>query len=172
MRVLIISADQFEDSELTQPVKALEAADVEVDIAAPVAGTIAGKKGAKVGANHSVTEVDAADYQMLVLPGGKAPAQLRQSDRVLELVRDFVDAGKPIAAICHGPQILISAGVVKGRTMTSYKGVGEELEAAGARYVDQELVTESNFITSRQPDDLPVFIDQILETLRQLANAA
>ena len=109
---------------------------------------------------------------MLLLPGGKAPAQLRQSEAVLDLVRAFVDAAKPVAAVCHGPQILISAGLVKGRTMTSYKSVAGELEEAGAHYVDQMVVTDSNFITARQPSDLPAFIQQIKETLQQTAGAA
>ena len=172
MRVLVISADQFEDSELTEPVAALRDVQVGVDIASLEAGTIKGKKGTEVTANLAVGDADAADYDMLLLPGGKAPAQLRQSEAVLDLVRAFVDAAKPVAAVCHGPQILISAGLVKGRTMTSYKSVAGELEEAGAQYVDQMVVTDSNFITARQPSDLPAFIQQIKETLQQTAGAA
>jgi protease I len=165
VRVLVISADGFEDSELTEPVAALEQAEVDVDIASLATGTISGKKGAEVQANLSVTDADPGDYDMLLLPGGKAPARLRESEAVLDLARSFAASGKPIAAICHGPQILISAGLVKGRRLTSYKSVGEELRAAGANYVDEEVVTDGNFITSRQPGDLPSFIDKILETL-------
>lgn len=167
MRVLAISADQFEDSELTKPVEAMRDAGVEVDVASLQAGTITGKKGTEARANLAVGEASEADYDMLFLPGGKAPAKLRQSETVLALARAFMAKGKPIAAICHGPQILISAGLVEGRRMTSYKSVGSELEEAGADYVDQELVTDGNLITSRQPDDLPVFIGKMLETLRE-----
>ncbi len=158
MRVLVISADNFEDSELTEPVQALEQADVDVDIASLDTEIIAGKKGTKVLAKLAVADADAADYDMLFLPGGKAPARLRESETVLALARAFADSGKPIAAICHGPQILISGGLVEGRRMTSYQSVAEELKAAGASCLDQEVVTDGNLITSRQPGDLPVFI--------------
>lgn len=171
MRVLAISANHFEDSELTKPVEALQQAEIDVDIASLKAGIITGKKGTEVQANRAVTEVNAADYDMLFLPGGKAPALLRESETVLNLARAFVDSGKPIAAICHGPQILISAGLVEGRKMTSYKAVAKELKAAGAQYVDQELVIDGNLITSRQPSDLPAFINKVLQTLHQYAPA-
>ncbi len=169
MKVLVISADQFEDSELVQPVDAMRQAMIEVDIASLEAGTITGKKGTPVQANLALSEVSEADYDLLLLPGGKAPARLREAEIVLDLTRAFMASGKPIAAICHGPQILISAGLVPGRTMTSYKSVGPELAAAGGRYVDEELVVDGNLITSRQPDDLPVFTGKILEILRQRA---
>jgi protease I len=167
MRVLVISADKFEDSELTRPVEALRAEGIDVDIASLEAGTITGKHGAEVQADLAVSDADPAGYAMLFLPGGKAPARLRESRTVLDLARAFADSGKPVAAICHGPQILVSAGLVEGRTMTSYKSVGKELEDAGARYVDEEVVTDGNFVTSRQPDDLPVFIDRMLALLRE-----
>jgi protease I len=172
MRVLVISADGFEDSELTEPVKALKDAGVAVDIASLEAGTIKGKKGTEVNAGLDLADADAKAYDLLFLPGGKAPARLRDSAQVQALVHAFMSDAKPIAAICHGPQILISAGVVKGRTMTSYKSVGPELEEAGADYVDQMVVADSNFITARQPGDLPAFVEQLLETLRQRADAA
>jgi protease I len=166
LRVLVISADGFEDSELTEPVRALRDAGVEVDIASLEAGTIEGKKGTRVEAGLAVADSDAKDYDMLFLPGGKAPARLRDSAEVQARVHAFHDDAKPIAAICHGPQILISAGVVKGRTMTAYESVGPELAEAGADYVDQMVVSDANFVTARQPGDLPAFIEQVLETLR------
>lgn len=172
IRVLVISADGYEDSELTEPVRALRDAGADVDIAAPGVGSITGKHGTRVEAGMAVDDADAAEYDMLFLPGGKAPARLRESAGVQGLVHDFMAAAKPIAAICHGPQILASAGVVKGRTMTAYKSVGPELEQAGADYVDQMVVTDANFITAREPGDLPAFIEQMLETLRQRADAA
>lgn len=172
MRVLVISADLFQDREMTEPVDALRKAGVDVDIASPLSGAITGKRGAYVEANLAVTDVDPDDYDLLLLPGGKAPQTLRESEAVLDVVATFAELGKPIAAICHGPQILISAGLVKKRTMTSYMSVGEELKAAGAQYVDEPLVRDGNFITSRNPNDLPRFIDSILETLGANRHAA
>lgn len=165
MRVLVISADLFEDRELIEPVDALRQAGVDVDIASTLSGTITGKRGGYVQANLAVTDVDPDDYDLLLLPGGQAPQTLRESEPVLDLARTFAEIGRPIAAICHGPQILISAGLVKGLRMTSQVSVGEELKAAGARYLDEPLVRDRTFITSRTPSDLPVFIDAILETL-------
>lgn len=172
MRVLVISADLFEDRELTEPVDALREAGVEVDIASQLSGTITGKRGAYVQANLAVTDVDPDDYDLLLLPGGKAPETLRESEPMLDLTRTFAELDKPIASICHGPQILISAGLAKGRKMTSYVSVSEELKTAGARYLDQPLVRDGNFITSRSPNDLPRFIDSILETLGRSRRAA
>lgn len=165
MRVLVISADNFEDSELTEPVQALQQAKVAVDIASLEAGILTGKKGTRLKANLDVADVKPADYDMLFLPGGKAPARLRESETVLGVARAFADSHKPIAAICHGPQILISAGLATGRRMTSYKSVADELKAANADYVDQALVTDDNFITSRQPGDLPALIEKMLAVL-------
>lgn len=171
MRVLTISADKFEDSELTEPVEALKSAGVDVDIASLSTGTITGKKGAEVEANLDVDQADASAYDMLLLPGGKAPAQLRQSERVLGLARAFMDADKPVAAICHGPQILISADRVQGRRMTSYESVASELKAAGAQYTDKAVVTDRNLITSRHPGDIPAFIDTMLKAVRDAVPA-
>lgn len=116
-------------------------------------------------ANLAVTGADPEDYDLLLLPGGKAPAALRRSDAVLDLARTFATQGKPIAAICHGPQILISAGLAQGRQMTGYKSVAGELEDARAYYLDQPLVSDGNFITARQPEDLPIFVDAVLGAL-------
>jgi len=169
MRVLTITADNFEDSELSEPVAALTQAGVDVDVASLGAGTMTGKKGTEVEANLDVSDADAADYDMLFLPGGKAPAQLREADSVLALARAFMAAEKPIAAICHGPQILISAGLVEGRRMTSYQAVAEELKAAGAQYADEPVVVDRNLITSRNSGDLPAFVQQMLQSLRSAA---
>jgi len=169
MRVLTITADNFEDSELSEPVAALTQAGVDVDVASLGTGTMTGKKGTEVEANLDVADADAADYEMLFLPGGKAPAQLREADSVLALARAFMAAEKPIAAICHGPQILISAGLVEGRRMTSYQAVAEELKAAGAQYADEPVVVDRNLITSRNPGDLAAFVQQMLQSLRSAA---
>lgn len=172
MRVLVITADQFEDRELTEPVEALKGANAGVDVASLEAGTMTGKKGTQAQANLAVGDVDPSGYAMLVLPGGKAPARLRESGEVLDLVRSFVEDGKPVAAICHGPQILISAGLVAGRRMTSYESVANELKDAGALYVDEPVAQDGNFITSRHPGDLAVFIDQIQAALQPGPDAA
>jgi protease I len=165
MRALTLSADQFEDTELTAPVSALRLGGVEVDVACPGGGTITGKQGTAIASDLDVTKVDSNDYALLLLPGGKAPAALRQDPTVLALARHWMDADKPVAAICHGPQILISAGRVQGREMTCYASVADELKAAGAQYHDEAVVTNGKLVTSREPKDLPMFITQMLRVL-------
>lgn len=172
MRVLMISADRFEDTELLVPLYRLEEADIGVDVASLERGSIEGKHGYRVEAGRSVDEVKFADYDMLLLPGGKAPAALRENGRVLELAREFMAAGKPVAAICHGPQILISAGLVSGRRMTCYRSVAEELKQAGAHYEDRPLVVDGNLITSREPGDLPLFDREVMARLGAAAAAS
>lgn len=165
MKVLIISADGFEDSELLEPLHALTGAGIEVDIASLHKGPIKGKHGQMVETTLAVEEADADDYAALILPGGKAPARLRESRAVLELTRRFVQAGKPVAAICHGPQILLSAGVLQGRRATCYRSVASELRQGGVDYIDREVVVDGKLITSRKPSDLPAFIDAILAAI-------
>lgn len=164
--ILIISADGFEDSELLQPYQQLREEGLSVDIASLQAGTITGKHGMEVTASLGVDNVAPDDYAMLLLPGGKAPAALRRHQRVLDVAQHFMQANKPVAAICHGPQILISAGVIQGRTATAYPSVGAELKQAGADYRDEEVVVDDNLITSRRPEDIPAFVREILNTLR------
>jgi protease I len=166
MKTLIISADGFEDSELVEPCQKLAQAGIAVDIASLKKGPITGKHGHAVEASFAVSDVNAADYDALILPGGKAPGRLRQDQTVLKLTRQFVMVNKPVAAICHGPQILLSAGVLQGRTATCYKAVAGELRTAGVDYVDREVVVDGNLITSRQPSDLPAFIDAIMQAIR------
>jgi protease I len=164
-KVLVMTADQFEDSELTSPVDRLLEAGAEVDVAAPQAGTITGKKGTEYEANITVGEVNPEDYDMLLLPGGKAPARLREIEAVLDIAKAFDMSKKPIAAICHGPQILISAGLMKGRKSTSYESVASELKEAGALYEDSEVVVDGNLVTSRDPGDLDAFNREIMKKL-------
>lgn len=166
MKVLIISADHFEDTELLVPFYRLREEGMEVDIASLRAGAIRGKHGYEVEANLAVDAVRPEQYGALVLPGGGAPATLRENKAVLAAVRHFFEAGKPVAAICHGPQILISAGLLRGRNATCYKTVVAELKAAGARYQDAEVVVDGNLVTSRQPSDLPAFLRETLRTIR------
>ncbi len=112
-----------------------------------------------------MNEINTADYDALILPGGKAPQQLRRDPMVLELVRQFMKANKPIAAICHGPQILLSAGVLQGKTATCYKSVAEELRRAGIDYINREVVIDGNLITSRRSADLSAFSNAIVEKM-------
>lgn len=166
MKAVIVSADRFEDSELLEPARCLREAGVAVDIASTRPGFITGKHGHRVEVDRTVEALDAADYDLLLLPGGQAPADLRRDATVLKFVRSFVAAAKPVAAICHGPQILASAGVVSGRHVTGYRTVAGELQAAGAVYQDREVVVDDRIVTSRQPADLPAFIDAVLRMLK------
>ncbi len=165
MKALILSADQFEDSELRIPCERLRAEGVEVDIASPRTGRIRGKHGYQAEANKSLGEIVADDYDLLIIPGGKAPAALRRENCALELVRSFFAKRKPVAAICHGPQVLAAAGVMKNRRATCYRSVAKEVQRAGAIYEDREVVVDGNLITSRQPSDLDAFIREIMKSL-------
>lgn len=165
MRALIISADRFEDSELHVPYQKLLSLDVNVDIASLQRGTITGIHGLVIDAALRLDEVDPERYDILILPGGKAPSVLRKEPHALNIARYFFEHDKPVAAICHGPQILISAGLIKGREATGYQSIREELEQAGAVYRDQKVVTDRNLITSRKPSDLDAFTEAIKRCL-------
>jgi protease I len=169
MKILILSADLFEDSELLEPLDRLRAAGMQVDVGSFTVGTIHGKHGEDALANRAIAAIRPEDYHALVLPGGKAPEALRQDTQVLALVRHFFATGKPVAAICHGPQVLISAGVLTGRTATAYPSVADELKAAGAHYRDAEVVVDGNLVTSRTPADLPAFVRELISKLQTLA---
>lgn len=166
MRALIVSADDFEDTELLVPLYRLREEGISVDVACPRSGSITGKHGYSQSIDRTLSEVDPGDYDLLVLPGGRAPAALRDDSTLQGIVRAFDFTHKPIAAICHGPQILVSAGVMDGRKATCYKTVAAELRDAGARYVDEEVVVDRNLVTSRQPSDLPAFCREIMKQLR------
>jgi protease I len=114
----------------------------------------------------ALDEVNPDDYAILILPGGKAPALMRKEPKAFEIARNFFSSGKPVAAICHGPQILISAGLLQGRRATCYRSVADELKEAGALYEDQEVVVDANLVTSRQPEDLPSFMRETMKKLR------
>jgi len=165
MRALIISADLFEDSELKIPYQFLRDLGIHVDIASIKNGTIIGKHGFNVYTTMTINEVDPKKYDILILPGGKGPSLIRKEIKALEVARFFFDQNKLVAAICHGPQILISAGLLKGRIVTGYKSIAKELKDAGAIYKDEEVVIDKNLITSRQPSDLNAFMEAIKEYL-------
>jgi protease I len=167
MKVLIVSADRFEDTELLLPYYRFQEEGITVDIASLERGRIKGKHGYEARADLAIGDVQPEDYDALLLPGGQAPESLRKSLRVLEVVRAFFEAGKPVFAICHGPQILISAGVLSGRSATCYETVAGELKEAGVQYRDAEVVVDGNLVTSRQPSDLPAFLRETMKKLRE-----
>lgn len=166
MRVLILTADNFEDSELLVPYYRFMEENIQVEIVSTRMGTITGKHGYQVEVDKLLGTVNPDNYDFLLLPGGKAPAELRKQQAALEIARRFFAGNKPVAAICHGPQILISAGLLQGRRATCYKAVATELKDAGAEYEDRELVVDGNLVTSRQPSDIPVFMKEIMKILR------
>jgi len=165
MRALIISADLFEECELKIPYQSLRELGIHVDIASIKKGTITGKSGFNIYVTMTLDEVDPKNYDILILPGGKGPALLRKQTKALEIARYFFEHNKLIAAICHGPQILISAGLLKDKEVTGYKSIAEELKDAGAIYKDEEVVIDKNLITSRQPSDLNAFMEAIKQYL-------
>ena len=167
-RVAIVATDGFEEVELTQPKQALEEAGARVEVVSPKGGQIQGvrhmEKGQSVKVDRELGAAKPDDYDALMLPGGLAnPDALRQDEKVLAFVRHFFEAGKPVAAICHGPQILISADLVRGRTMTSWEAVQKDLQNAGATVKDEPVVVDKGLVTSRKPDDIPQFNAKMIE---------
>jgi protease I len=168
MKVAILAAEGFEQVELTEPRKALEQAGAQTQVVSPARGEVQGWKhfaeGDKVRVDVPLDQARADDFDALMLPGGVAnPDQLRTMPKAVEFVRDFFDAGKPVAAICHAPWTLIEAGVVQGRTVTSWPSLKTDLMNAGARWVDEEVVTDNGLVTSRKPDDIPAFNRKMIE---------
>ena len=167
--IAVLSENGFEETELTSPVQRLKEEDATVHIISPAEGQIQAMKGdhewtIKVDVDRTLAEVKAEDYDGLLIPGGVLnPDSLRKNEDALKFVRDFFAAGKPVAAICHGPQVLISAEVVEGRTLTSTKTIKIDLVNAGAIWQDEEVVVDQGLVTSRSPDDLPAFNDKIVE---------
>lgn len=167
-KIAVLATDGFEQVELTQPVEALKAAGAEVEIVAPKAGRIQGfkhhDKGDWTAVDRTLSEADAGAYAGLVLPGGVInPDALRLEKDAIAFIRAFVDASKPIAAICHGPWTLIDAGGVEGRRMTSWPSLRADLTNAGANWVDEAVVVDNGLVTSRKPDDLPDFCTRMIE---------
>lgn len=176
-RIAVVATDGFEQSELTEPLKALRDAGAVVDVVAPGREPIQGMrhhdKGDRVDVDRTLDEARAADYDGLVLPGGVAnPDALRTNKRAVAFVKHFFEAQKPVAAICHGPWTLIEADVVRGRTMTSWPSLKTDIRNAGGNWVDQEVVVDHGLITSRKPDDLPAFCRKTIEEFREGRHAA
>ncbi len=173
-RVAILSTHGFEQSELIEPKQALEQAGAETHVVSPESGEIRGWNrgdwGDRVPVDRSLDDAIARadEYDALLLPGGVMnPDKLRMNGDACKFVREFFKAGKPVAAVCHGPQILIDSGVVEGREVTSYPSIKLDLKNAGARWVDEEVCCDQGLVTSRTPDDIPAFIDKMIEEIRE-----
>ena len=167
-KVAILAADMFERVELEEPRKALEDAGAEVEIVSIHPGEIQGfdhfDPAKKVKVDRTVEEVSADDYDALMLPGGVGnPDQLRGDENAVQFVREFFEQGKPAAVICHGPWMLVEAGVARGRTLTSWPTLQTDIRNAGGTWVDEEVVVDSGLVTSRKPDDIPAFNAKMIE---------
>lgn len=170
-RVGFIVDEMFEDSEFRVPYDRVREAGYEAVIVGVSAGKqLTGKKHKeKITTDKSIDDVELDDFMALVLPGGYSPDHLRMNDKVVEFIRDFVDSGKPCAAICHAPWLLAEGGVSEGRTLTSWPSIKTDLINAGANWVDREVVEDGNMITSRKPEDLDAFCEAVI---RQLEHGA
>ena len=171
-RVMILATDGFEQSELEKPKENLEQAGFDTVVVAPHDGQIKGWQhtdwGTPVDVDLTLDEAEAADFDALLLPGGQInPDKLRMEEKAVQLVRDFCDAGKPVAAICHGPWLLAEADVIEGKTVTSWPSIRTDLSNAGANVVDQEVVQDGQLITSRKPDDIPAFSEALIKALEK-----
>jgi protease I len=169
-RIAILATDGFEQSELMEPRKALDAAGAHTEIVAPKDGKIKGWNhtdwGESVKVDKTLDHANASEYDALILPGGVMnPDRLRMEPKAVEFVQSFVASGKTIAAICHGPWTLLETGALKGRTVTSWPSLKTDLQNVGAHWVDKEVVTDRQFITSRKPDDLPAFNRAVIESI-------
>lgn len=171
-RVAIITTDGVEEVELVEPRKALEEAGARTAIVSPKTDKIKAwdrkEWGNEYEVDLSLDEAKSEDFDCLMVPGGVMnPDKLRMDDRAVQFVKDFLNTGKPIAAICHGPQVLIETGDLKGRKMTSYPALKTDLKNAGVEWVDQEVVVDRGLTTSRSPDDIPAFNRKMIEEFRE-----
>jgi protease I len=171
-RAVILTANEFEDMELFFPYFRLLEEGVEVDIAAPQKGVIQGEHGYAMKITKTIDEVDPDQYDLLVVPGGfpqGAPATIRKNKKAQVIARAFIMANKPVASICHGPWLLVSSDLVKGRHLTGFwhDGVPEEIIAAGGIYEDKEVVVDGNLVTSRWPMDLPAFVREMVKLTKK-----
>jgi len=167
-RVAMLVEDGFEDRELIGPLDALRAAGATVTIVGPTAGAeFKGKRGqAVVTSELAAGSARMKDFDALVIPGGYAPDKMRMRHAMVDLARDAMQVGKPVAAICHGPQLLISADTLRGRTLTCWPSIAIDVKNAGGLYVDKPVVEDGNLITSRKPEDVPMFNDAIIRALK------
>lgn len=168
LRVAILATDGFEQSELTEPRRALSDAGAVTEVIAPHEGEVRGWKhkqwGQSVSVDQTLAEADPKDYDALLLPGGvMSPDALRMQPKAVAFVRSFFDADRPVAAICHGPWMVVESGVARGYRMTSWPSLKTDIRNAGGEWVDEEVVVDENLITSRNPDDIPAFKREMLK---------
>lgn len=169
-RVIILSDHGFEQSELTSPKEALEKAGATVDVVSPENGKLKAwdqkNWGIEIPVDRNLNEAKPEEYDALVLPGGVMnPDKLRQNKDAVAFVKQFMESGKPVAAICHGPQTLVETGMLQGRTLTSFPSLQTDLKNAGANWEDKEVIQDGNLITSRKPDDLDAFNSTLIKAL-------
>ena len=171
-RIAIVATDGVEQVELVEPRKALEAAGAETELVSLAEGSIQGFNHDEKADTHPVdrlvADAEPGDYDALLIPGGVAnPDRLRTDETAVRFVSDFVAAGKPVAAICHGPWLLVEAGVVRGRTLTSWPSLHTDIVNAGGEWVDRDVVADGGLVTSRRPDDIPAFNAKMIEEFRE-----
>ncbi len=174
-RILIMATHGFEQSELVKPMELLKAKGAKVDVAAPEAGDIRGWEktdwGTPVDVDLTLDNVAVRDYDALVLPGGVMnPDKLRTNDKALAIIKAFLESGKVVAAICHAPWLLIEAGAVRGREVTSFASIRTDVINAGGHWVDKEVATSEGIITSRNPGDIAAFVTKIIEEVEEGAH--
>ena len=171
-KVAILTENGFEETELTSPKKAMENAGIKVDIVSPQKSKVKGWAhdhwSVELPVNVNLSNADMENYDALLIPGGAMnPDQMRMNEQCVQFARDFMKSGKTVAAICHGPQLLIETGLLKGRKLTSYPSIKTDLKNAGADWRDKEVVVDDNLITSRSPKDLEAFNKKLLEQIRE-----
>lgn len=171
-KVLIVATDGFEESELFGPLEILRGRGAEVKLAAldlkPIQATVHDDPGKTIRPDMTVGDARAQDFDALILPGGvRNPDQLRTSKAAIDLIRAFDEAGKPIAAICHGPWLLVEADLLRGKTATSWPSIRTDMKNAGAKVVDEAAVTDGNIVTSRNPDDVPAFTEAVIDLIER-----
>lgn len=165
-RVAILTADKVEDIEFFYPYYRFVEEGYDVDVLTPTGADVTGYKGLalKTGIT-AVADAHAGDYDLLFIPGGLAPAEIRESEASIDFVQRFAQTGRLIGAVCHGPQVLVAAGLVKDRRMTAWREVAPEISAAGGEYIDEPVVEDAQYVTSRKPGDMPLELARILERL-------
>jgi protease I len=171
-KIAMMATDGFEQSELEQPKRLLESAGATVDVISPKAGTIKGWNhtnwGNDVPVDKTLESVSARDYDAIVLPGGVMnPDRLRMEPKAIEFIRDFYNQGKVVAAICHGPWLLVESGIADGHEMTSWPSIQTDIVNAGGMWVDEAAVASQGVVTSRKPDDIPAFVDKIMSEMSE-----
>jgi protease I len=171
-RVAILTADGTEDQEFFYPYYRLTEAGYAVDVITPDGKEFKGKNGAGLKSTMKLSNVNPDDYELLYIPGGKAPEKLKKEDEAVDFVVDYVATGKPVASICHGPQLLAKAGVIDGVRIAAWPECQEEVEDAGASYVNVESVQDGQFITARWPGDLPAHLSKVMDAMQKLESSS